>query len=176
MSLLGKLFGDEKKAESALDFLKNMVEGKEKEAQQAAAAQPVQEERPSYAASEQSAAQEELAPAGTWWGDRMPAEENQFSYPGPYQDYFAKVYAEEFPQYRIEQSESRYNGAPVFTFWEGDRKALVTEILGSSSSAQKLRRDCASQGIPYLRYYHDHHGWWNARSYIVNRTKGALGI
>ena len=62
----------------------------------------------------------------------------------------------------------------VFTFWDGTKKALVVELMPQSSSAQKQRKVCAAEGTPYLRYYYDHDGWWNTRSYVVRRTHAAL--
>ena len=47
-------------------------------------------------------------------------------------------------------------------------------MLGQSSAAYKIRRDCLRQGIPYLRYYYDHEGWWNTRAYVTQRTRAAL--
>ena len=116
------------------------------------------------------------APYGVSWGEEMPDEENQFNYPGTYVQYFAHVFREDIPGYRIEYEICQDRAAAIFTFWKDERKALVVELLSQSSAAQKLRRDCAKAGIPYLRYYYDHAGWWNTRKYVANRTKAALGI
>ena len=54
------------------------------------------------------------------------------------------------------------------------KTALIVELLPQRSSVYKLRRDCATMGIPYLRYYYDHEGWWNTYSYVTERTRAAL--
>ena len=52
----------------------------------------------------------------------------------------------------------------------------MVEITAQSADIRKLRRDCERAGMPYLRFYYNHDGWWNARSYVVKRIKTALGI
>ena len=182
MSLLGKLFGDEKKASEALDFLKNLADGKgngnSSPGAEAPKPEPVQQvQQPQNAAQAYyEDEEEEYDTVHGWWGGKMPAEENQYTYQGPYYEYFEKIYREEFPQYRVEkEAAAKYDGT-VFTFYEGDRKVLVTEVISENSEPEKLRRICRKTGVPYLRYYYDYHGWWNARSYVITRTKEALGI
>ena len=51
---------------------------------------------------------------------------------------------------------------------------VVVPILPDSSETKKLRRECQAQGVPYLRFYYDHEGWWNTRSYVTRRTRDAL--
>ena len=104
----------------------------------------------------------------------MPAEENQFNYPGTYIEYFDHVFKTEFPEYRITCEQPKYDGT-LFIFWQGPQRALVVELLPQHSAAAKLRKDCLSSGIPYLRYYYDHDGWWNTYSYVRDRTRAALG-
>ena len=114
-------------------------------------------------------------PSGDSWGPVMPDEPNQFNYSGSYLDYFTEIFQTEFPGYRVARKVgTSAKPVTVFTFWDGDRKALVVELMPQSSEAKKLRRDCAQEGIPYLRYYYDHEGWWNTRSYVIRRTKAAL--
>ena len=109
------------------------------------------------------------------WGPKMPDEENQFNYPGTYLEYFTKIFETEFPEYTIECSTGTgRRPVTVFTFWDGFKKALVVELLSQSSDVRKQRNICAKQGIPYLRYYYDHKGWWNTRSYVISRTRAAL--
>ena len=108
------------------------------------------------------------------WGDTMPAEENQFSFAGTYVQYFETVFCEAFPAYRLVTAAGADRRSTVITFWQDNRQALVVELKSEKSSAQKLRRDCAAAGIPYLRFYYDHHGWWNTRTYVVERTRRAL--
>ena len=105
----------------------------------------------------------------------MPAEECQFNYPGSYGDYFAHVFREDFPEYRATREEVRGGRITVFTLWSpAGGKALVVELMPDSSETRKLRKDCAAQGIPYLRFYYDHEGWWNTRTYVSQRVRSAL--
>ena len=106
----------------------------------------------------------------------MPDEENQYNYPGNYADYFENIFRAEFPQYRLERIVNESWNAVIFTFRDGGREALVVELMSDRSSRQRLRRDCAARGVPYLRFYHNHAGWWNTRSYVVTRTRAALGL
>lgn len=115
------------------------------------------------------------SPSGFSWGETMPDEENQFNFRGSYVEYFDGIFRTEFPQYRLECEVPRKK-ATVFTFYSGAQKALVVELLASSSASKKLRMNCAEQGIPYLRFYYDHHGWWNTRSYVITRTRNALKL
>ena len=115
-----------------------------------------------------------LTDAGVSWGSKMPAEENQYSFPGGYEEYFANVFYDAFPDYTFERDFPREN-AVVFRFLRDGATALVVELMSERSSAQKLRRDCRAQGVPYLRFYHDHEGWWNTRSYVIARVRCALG-
>ena len=111
---------------------------------------------------------------GFSWGPVMPQEENQYNYNGTYKEYFNDVFRSTYPMYKIEEADA-YNGrGTIFTFWEGDRKALVVELLSRKSSVYKLREDCKKTGIPYLRFYYDYDGWWNTREYVKNRTQIAL--
>ncbi|MBR6460134.1 MAG: hypothetical protein IKS49_08320, partial [Actinomycetaceae bacterium] len=54
-------------------------------------------------------------------------------------------------------------------------KALVVELMSERSSAKMLRWRCENEGVPYLRFYYDHWGWWNEKSYVIERTAKALG-
>ena len=129
----------------------------------------------------------------------MPQEENQFSYPGAYYEYFAHVFSEEFPRYQIEE-EVRYGscksssgpvrtrssngGVPrastAFIFRESNgqtdsRIVLVVDVVSEHSSSHVRKDACEAQGIPYLRFYYNHRGWWNTRSYVVDRVRNVLG-
>lgn len=112
--------------------------------------------------------------SGFSWGPVMPDEENQFNFNGTYKEYFRDVFMNEFPQYSIVSYDSNNGKATVFTFNLGVKKALVVELLSEKSSAYKLRKECKRDHIPYLRYYYDHHGWWNTRTYVAERTRKAL--
>ena len=117
----------------------------------------------------------DYAESGDSWGPEMPDEPNQFNYSGTYLEYFTEIFQTEFPEYRVARAVgTSRKPVTVFTFWNGDAKALVVELMPQSSAAKKLRRDCADLGIPYLRYYYDHDGWWNTRSYVIRRTRAAL--
>ena len=48
--------------------------------------------------------------------------------------------------------------------------------MSENSEANKLRASCRAQGLPYVRFYYDHDGWWNTRSYVAGRTRAALGL
>ena len=117
----------------------------------------------------------DYAESGDSWGPEMPDEPNQFNYDGTYLEYFTEIFKTEFADYTIESrtGEGR-NPVTVFTFWNGDEKALVVELMPQSSAARKQRNDCRRTGTPYLRYYYDHEGWWNTRPYVVRRTRAAL--
>lgn len=112
------------------------------------------------------------------WGELMPKEENQYSFSGSYTEYFDKVFREEFPNYQIthEVDQNRYHPATIFTFTANGRTVLTVELMSERSSSKELRHKCMSAGMPYLRFYYDHQGWWNARSYVANRVRGALSV
>ena len=110
---------------------------------------------------------QEFAPAGTYWGPVMPAEENQYNFNGPYIEYFSQIFKAEFPEYNIEYNKERNWRSESFTFRKDGRKALVVEILPKSSNAKLLRSRCRAEGTPYLRYYYNVDGWWNVRSYVT---------
>lgn len=171
MGLFDKLFGDNKEAASFMEkLLKAAAEEKQKEKEAREAARKEEAAKPAEPAAETA---QELAPAGTYWGEIMPAEENLVSFKGNRIEYFNGIFTNEFPEYRIEMVHTT-GRAEQYTFYDGLRKALVVEILPASSNVKKVRRDCEAAGIPYLRYYYDHDGWWNVRSYVVSRTRAAL--
>ncbi len=163
MSFLSKIIGA-KAEKAASEFVKGLMNGSQSGQEQS---QPQQ-----YAAPVQNTAPAAPSPSGFSWGAEMPDEENQFNFPGSYIEYFTKVFNEEFPDYDI----SRTEGTQVtFTFTKTGSTRLIVELLKQSSGAYKTRRDCAKNGIPYLRYYIDHDGWWNTRAYVSQRTRNALG-
>ena len=164
MGLLSKLLGGQKNEKAAVDFLKGLVnEVKEKA--------PDRREERSMPENEGNAD----AVSGDSWGGAMPPEENQYSFNGSYVEYFDKVFREEFPSYRIEHAPApKGRRATIFTFYNAQGKALVVELMSENSVARMLRQECAAENIPYLRFYYDHQGWWNTRSYVVRRTLAAL--
>ena len=170
MSLLSKLFGKagSELADKLAKSVANQITGTSQETPKhpAGAGNPA-----SYTAP---APHRKSAPSGFSWGEEMPDEENQFNYNGPYDRYFEEIFCAEFPSYRLERQDVPGGKRVIFTFWDGGRKALVVELMPQSSDSQKLRRDCRASGIPYLRYYYNHDGWWNTRAYVVQRTRKAL--
>ena len=137
-----------------------------------------QASRPAQAAAPRREPERRAGPAesGFSWGEDMPAEENQYSFQGNYLAYFDMVFSQEFPQYRITREPLPKSRSTVYSFWQGDRKALVAELMSENSEANKLRASCRAQGLPYVRFYYDHDGWWNTRSYVAGRTRAALGL
>lgn len=112
-------------------------------------------------------------PSGRSWGEKMPAEPNQFNYPGNYTQYFESIFAQKLGNYRMEKENGKWNNT-IYTFYRDNSKALVVELLPETSSTVKVRSDCAQKHIPYLRFYYNHHGWWNTRSYVEERIAAAL--
>lgn len=115
-------------------------------------------------------------PSGDSWGPRMPAEENQFTYPGNHLSYFEHVYQEAFPEYLILARRLPNHTSSTITFSLNGRRILVVELVTDHSSLKKIRNAAAQEGIAYLRFYYDHPNWWNTRSYVVRRTSAALGL
>ncbi len=164
MGLFSKLFGgSDKDEQSAMDFLKDLISGSN-DSQESQDVQTGQD--PEY---------EEEGESGFSWGPKMPAEENQFNFPGPFIDYFRKVLREDFGSYRLEEAIERDGGLVTFSLYQGERMAAVVEVLPSSCSQRyKVRESCKKQGIPYVRFYHDHEGWWNTRAYVNDRIVKAM--
>ncbi len=107
--------------------------------------------------------------------DAPPAEENSFTYEGAYEQYFSEVFRSAFPEYAVKAEPGKALApSTVFRFGD-DGRALTVEVMSERSASNRLRRICEAEHIPYLRFYHDHWGWWNTRSYVVERTAAALG-
>lgn len=178
MSLLSKILGAavDKKLEKTV---KSAVSGAVGNAVRSAVNSAVQS-RPAGGESvpvsqPQPEARGEEGPSGFSWGPTIPAEENQFNYPGDYVAYFTHVFREDFPEYRVTHEKTGRGNAAVFTFWSpAGGKSLVAEILPESSETKKLRKECAAMAIPYVRFYHNHDGWWNTRAYVTQRVRNAL--
>ena len=185
MSLLSKLLGDSKKELApVLDALKEAaqkagVDSLLNEVQASQNAKPAQS-----AQSAPASAPQNVRPARRWeaepsesgfsWGEDMPAEENQYSFNGDYLAYFDMVFSQEFPQYRITRETPKKGRSTVYSFWQGERQVLIAELMSENSEANKLRSECRTRGVPYVRFYYDHDGWWNTRSYVAQRTRAAL--
>ena len=176
MGLLSKLFGnDGKNAEKAAkDFFEGLFQQQNQNSSNSGESQPQNAGQQSWRDQAPVEDRKPAGPSGDSWGEEMPAEENQFNFNGTYTQYFEGIFRSEFASYRIEKETAGGSKRVIFTFFDGERKALVVEIMPSSSESKKLRSDCREQGIPYLRYYYDHEGWWNTRSYVVRRTSEAL--
>lgn len=116
----------------------------------------------------------DAAESGFSWGPTMPAEENQFNYPGTYKQYFESVFKGAFPEYEIVRTDFENRNACLFTFFKGGSKMLVVEVMSDRSNAQSTRKNCRANGVRYLRYYHNHHSWWNTKAYVIERTGNAL--
>gem|GEM_PF-587948 len=188
MGLFDKLFGDAK-----LDELKQQFNEFEKAMKDAGIEAKKKETSASNTASKPAEANDPLKDmfkveekkndsydsdrprSGVSWGDEMPDEENQYNFNGAPHEYFKKIYQENFAsKYSIEAGfNTEYEGY-LFTFYSLGKKALVVELLKKKSGAKKLRRDTIDAGIPYLRYYTDVDGWWNTKSYVIDRTRKAL--
>ena len=168
MGLLGKLFGDDDLDKKAKGFFDGLVKSVQNTAQSSGNNNaPVQ-------TSYQQEAPAQSAPVGVSWGPVKPAEENQFNSGLSYQDYFEKVYREEFPEYSISREMKKTGTGCNFTFEKDGRVCLKVEVISRSTNPYKLMRDCREAGIGYTRFYHNNHGWWNTRSYVVARTRAAI--
>ena len=115
MGLLSKILGaagvDKKLEQTVKNAVSGAVNSALNNAARPAQSRPASDHAP---AAQPVYREEELS--GFSWGPIMPAEENQFNYPGSYVDYFAHVFREDFPQYRV-TSEQRDGGrSAVFTF------------------------------------------------------------
>ena len=106
-------------------------------------------------------------------------EPNQYNYRGPWNEYFSALFRENFTAYHVK--EERLSGISaymtlLYRFYAADgSNVLVVQVMSQNSSSNRVQRDCESKGIRYLRFYHDHPGWWNTYRYVVARVKGALG-
>ncbi|MCR5460809.1 MAG: hypothetical protein K6F51_13025 [Acetatifactor sp.] len=171
MGFLDKLFGS-----NVADKLKNAAETVAKEATNAvnAAVNSSSAATNARSASTAPAPSSSGAESGFSWGPTMPNEENQFNYPGTYDQYFLDVYSKNFPAYRLTTEPVRKGSATVITFWSGEAKALVVELMSDTSSAESIRRNCYKERVPYLRFYYNHQGWWNTKAYVLERTSKAL--
>ena len=166
MGLFSKLLGDTKEAEqvekAAKSFLGDLLNGQIP--QQNQQRQPAQQTAYDDKSSNSSYGSSEY--------DEIPAEPNQYNFGGPYTAYFESIFSSEFPRYSFEKSSD--GKRTVYNFMDGDNRVLVVELMTERSSANMLRKNCARMGVPYLRFYYDHDGWWNKRSYVVERLSTVL--
>ncbi len=169
MGFLGKLFGDddiEKKAKGFFDGLVNSVQN--------SGQNNTPSDAQTYSTPVDPAPVQSAAPSGVSWGEVMPAEENQFSFGGSFDEYFEKIYREEFSDFSVTKEFPQNRNACIFTFVKDGRAVLKVELISEKSSPYKIKRECEQMGIGYTRFYFDHHGWWNTRSYVIERTRNAI--
>ncbi len=153
MGLLSKLFGSDETAQNALEKVKAMFETND-----------------NGSGTEISAPQD----SADNYSKRMPNEPNQFNFGGTYTEYFESILREDFRQFTFTTETVREGTGTVLTLFENGRKMLVIELMSERCSSRKLRSNCQAEGTPYLRFYYDHLGWWNVRSYVVGRIRSAL--
>ena len=110
------------------------------------------------------------------WYDTVPAEECQYNSGLHYLEYFSKLFREEFPEYVVSLETIEENRRYKYTFMQKTQTALVVELMTEKSEANRLRKECRQAGLPYVRFYFDHEGWWNTRKYVTERVKNALGV
>lgn len=170
MGLFSNLFGGKKPDSPLLDKLLDVMDKAAEQVQQNAPAASQAESAP----AEPAAAEEPVLSGLPWGGTVPPAEENSFTFNGTYLEYFDRIFRAEFPEYSLETEQFNNGKRAAVRFMKDGQCALVVELLNDSSSVFRLRRDTLRAGIPYLRYYYDHEGWWNTRSYVTERTRAAL--
>ena len=176
MGLFSKFFQSANDAEKAEKMMRDLFGGaKNNNNNQNVQQQPVRQRQSAPAPVPQQRPASN-APSGFSWGEDMPDEENQYNFNGTYKQYFDSIFLTEFREYQIMCDTAKYTGMPVYTFVKNGRRALVVELMKSSSNARKLRNDCKKSGIPYLRYYIDYDGWWNTKKYVITRTRNALAF
>ncbi|MBQ5334700.1 MAG: hypothetical protein J6Z45_01990 [Oscillospiraceae bacterium] len=172
MGLFSNLLGGKKPDSPLLDKLLDVLDKTAEQAQQNASAGEPETAQPAEPTAEAAPAQN--LSGLPWGGDVPPAEENSFTFRGTYLEYFEYVFRAEFPEYTLDIEQYNNGKRAVIRFMKDGSCALVTELLNDSASVFKLRRDTLRAGIPYLRYYYGHEGWWNTRSYVTERTRAAL--
>ena len=185
MGLFSKLLGDAgAELEKALDEAgkalgeaakkAGITENDIKKAVESAKAEKASAPAQAAKAAEKSA-DEDLGPSGFSWGPTMPDEPNQYNFDGTYKQYFEGIFKSEFGSFKITREKGYGGNTTVYRFYEGDKQALVVELMPSKSSSRALRENCRKQGIPYRRFYIDYEGWWNTRTYVITRMNEALG-
>ena len=171
MGLFSKLVGNDKDAKKAVDFLKGVVGDAVNEVAKAAEAA-----KASGGATPQEA--RAAVPSSQSMEDgrysSIPAEENQYNFQGTWLQYFDKILHEDWDEYSIRREEGYDDRCPLFVFYSGAKKELVIELKTERSTAQRIKKQCAAEGVRYLRFYYDHEGWWNTRAYVRARISKAL--
>ena len=171
MGILSKLFGGDKEAEKAANDLLSILAKANGPQQKPQQTQPKQEEKP----KQEPQPQYDDEDLSEW--EKIPAEECQYNFSGSFEQYFEHVFAEDFPGYRVEKAyvnKPDYKKRVAYSFYNGASKVLVIELMPESSEAKKFREDTKKAGISYLRFYYDHEGWWNTRTYVKQRIQAVL--
>ncbi|MCR5294211.1 MAG: hypothetical protein K6E30_03400 [Lachnospiraceae bacterium] len=117
--------------------------------------------------------EEAEAPSGFSWGPKMPDEPNQFNYGGHWKQYFQEIFEQDFPQYELRMEQGK-SGSMIYMLRRDGFVALYVEVMDDNSEANAFRERCRASGIPYIRFYHNHQGWWNTRRYVCLRARMAL--
>lgn len=112
--------------------------------------------------------------AGDSFGPTMPEEDNQYLHEGPFWTYFEDIFTAEFSDLRFEKEEVKPSKFIVYNFYSGDTRVLMVELLSKNFTMIKLRDSYEGSGVPYVRFYIDHRGWWNTRSYVIRRIREAM--
>ena len=168
MSLFSKLFGGDKEAEETAKSLLKSIFGNQNESKPET--KPEYEDEPEAASVNNASDDSDYeAPSGFSWGDKMPAEENQYNFNGTFKQYFENIFSTEFAAYRYEKAENY--GRVAYTLYGAAGKAIVVELMPGKSESKKLRKQCEAEGTPYVRFYYNHEGWWNTKEYVIQRMK-----
>ena len=176
MGLFDKLFAD-KNVESALNKMKEAAQELKDAADKRQFEKPAQHTAQPRPAAQQSAPAPAPAPVysdGDSFYDNIPAEENQYNFNGTYIQYFEKIFREDFGAYTFTSAPGSNSFSPIYTFFRDGAKVLIGELKSESSEAQRFRRAAEAEGVPYLRFYYDHSGWWNTRKYVTERIGKVL--
>ena len=171
MGLFSKLFGDNNPFDDIIDQLgKNDPDSVDLNQENR------QEQVQSRSAGMSGGSYEASRPGGSSesWPMTVPEEENQYNYNGSYIDYFMHVLKEDFPEYTLEKESIRHGYATLIYLWQGNEKVLCIELMSETCSVQKIRNECRTNGIRYLRFYYNHRPWWNTRRYVTGRVGAAL--
>ena len=170
MGFLSKLFGGDKEAEKTAKDILNGLFGAQNNKEDAPAkpAEGADDSEPDATSSQTAKADGEYS-----FYDNVPDEENQYNFNGPFTAYFENIFNNDFSEYRYEKGNADSMKRVPYTFYSGGQKVLVVELYAGES--KKLKKECAKANVPYLRFYHDHDGWWNTRKYVVERMRKALG-
>ena len=111
------------------------------------------------------------------WGPVMPREENQYNCGLNFEDYFSRLFDEEFPDYQVTREPIK-SARPGFryTFTRNGLIKLYVDVISDTVSTHAFAAECRRKGIPHMNFYYNHHGWWNTRTYVTSRVRTAVGV